>query len=126
MTMMQGFSLLHISTTIMRYGRFSIPLESSNYALSNDVIKNAFSNVFNCHVCWNGFLMWLSHFSICTSMLHAWACSYFAIGNIVLLQKLPCFLYRLMMGAGFAAPTFQYSLTMVLGLHSFPSEPVGG
>ena len=29
--------MLHISMTIMRYGVLGIPLESSNYALSNDV-----------------------------------------------------------------------------------------
>ena len=31
--------MLHISTTIMRYGMLGILLERSDYALSNDVLK---------------------------------------------------------------------------------------
>ena len=38
-------SMLHISMTIMRYGMLGIPLERSNYALSNDVLKN--NHIFN-------------------------------------------------------------------------------
>ena len=48
--------------TLMIREMFGVPWESSNYALSSNIMKNiSISNPFNCHVCVIRFQIYLSH-----------------------------------------------------------------